>query len=97
MIGCFAFGTVLVAFVNRLRRVTFLNSGEDPLVTALCGCWIAALAVSLIDVTLIKDWVRIDFWLLLGITFAVGASPQVAVPDGAGELWISDERRYPSR
>jgi hypothetical protein len=94
LIGCVAFGMVLAAILNRLRRENFSNSGEDELVSALRGCWIAALLVSLIDVTLIKDWVRIDFWLLLGITFSVGASQALTDSVGTGELGISGARSY---
>lgn len=75
MIGCVAFASVLVAVVRSLRADARLYPGDRPTLIALRACWISALAVSIIDLTLIKDWVRIEFWLLVGQTIGVGFPP----------------------
>jgi hypothetical protein len=70
LLGFTGIGVSLMGAASRLRRAWRAGSiGRDHVLAygvALC----CMMLVGLIDLTLIKDWVRVCFWLLLGGCFA---------------------------
>ena len=68
-VGLLAFGGV--AFVA-LRRAGRSAWSGDPRGRAVLGMMVAILLVGLVDLTLIKDWVRCEVWVCLGLAFGLG-------------------------
>ena len=75
-VGLLAFGGVTFVALRRAGRSAW--SG-DPRGRAVLGMMVAILLVGLVDLTLIKDWVRCEVWVCLGLAFGLGLS-QESVP-----------------
>lgn len=70
IVGTVAFGATLVALVRRLRRAWRRRvPSRDVLLAIMTALGVMAL-VGLVDLSFIKDWVRICFWMLLGLGFS---------------------------
>jgi hypothetical protein len=72
-IGVIAYGAVLWAFTRRVRQAILRNGPARNLSVAVAASATAMAAMALIDLTFIKDWVRICWWLVLGLGFAAPA------------------------
>jgi hypothetical protein len=68
--GLVVYGFVLWSFLARLRQACSANGPSRDLGKAVAASAIAMAAISLVDLTFIKDWVRICWWLVLGLGFA---------------------------
>ena len=71
-IGAVAFGSVVVGSVRQLRRGIRENTSNAYIATAVLAALAATLVMGLVDLSLIKDWVRCLFWLVVGMSYGVG-------------------------
>jgi hypothetical protein len=72
LFGVAAFGLVLRDGVRRLSVGVRQPEPERAPWICLLACSFAVACVSCIDLSLVKDWVRIEFWLILGLFYALG-------------------------
>jgi hypothetical protein len=73
-IGVIAYGAVLWAFTRRVRQAILRDGPARNLGIAVAASAAAMAAMALIDLTFVKDWVRICWWLVLGLGFAAPAA-----------------------
>jgi hypothetical protein len=69
--GAAAFVAVLFTGARRLRMSMNAGAPARDLAMAVGIALASAAVISLIDVTFIKNWVRVSFWLLLGLCFGM--------------------------
>lgn len=74
-VGVVAYGAVLWAFTRRVRQAILRTGPARNLGIAVAASAAAMAAMALIDLTFVKDWVRICWWLVLGLGFASPAIP----------------------
>ena len=74
-VGLLAFGGVTFVALRRAGRAAWAG---DPRGRAVLGMSVAILLVGLVDLTLIKDWVRCEVWVCLGLAFGLGPSQESA-------------------
>ena len=71
-VGALAFGSVTVVALRRAARAAWAG---DPRGRAVLGMLLAILLVGVVDLTLIKDWVRCEVWICLGLAFGLRPAP----------------------
>ncbi len=81
IVGLSSFVFVVVVAIKRLR--TQRDEGRQgevaPYATALLCAWVVFLSMGIFDLTFLKDWVSLYFWLLVGLSAAIaGAIPRPA-------------------
>ena len=88
-VGAAAVTSALVAAFRRVVRAWKSASTDRTLLVAIISAAGCMMIVGLVDLTLIKDWVRICFWMILGLAFAMAPGAQSAalqqgasMPDG---------------
>ena len=79
-VGLLAFGGVTFVALRRAGRAAWAG---DPRGRAVLGMLVAILLVGLVDLTLIKDWVRCEVWVCWGLAFGLGLPPKPAPAPGA--------------
>ncbi len=91
MVGLVAYGAVLWGFVRRVRRALIMGGPARDMGIAVAASAASMAVMGLIDLTFIKDWVRICWWLVLGLGFAAptlqgrqSAPPGATLPDSNG-------------
>lgn len=74
-VGLLAYGLVTWRVARRLRTA-YQNGGHaKELAVAVAASACAFVTMGLIDLTFIKDWVRICWWLVLGLGYAAPTLP----------------------
>ncbi len=68
-VGAAAVAVIVVATFRRLRRSFASTGATRDLAVAVATSFVALAVIGLVDLTLIKDWVRCVWWLLLGLAF----------------------------
>jgi len=71
-VGALAFGSVTLVALRRGARAAWAG---DPRGRAVLGMLLAVLLVGVVDLTLIKDWVRCEVWICLGLAFGLRSAP----------------------
>jgi hypothetical protein len=91
VLGLAAYAVVLWVFAGRLREAVVHVGPRRDFGVAVIAAVLAMGAMSLVDLTFIKDWVRICWWLLLGLGFAAPTLPRAqdkpktaTIPDANG-------------
>ncbi len=74
-VGLVGYGAVLWGFARRLRKLHQSGGAARQLAIATTSAAVSMAIMSLVDLTFIKDWVRICWWLLLGLGFAAPTLP----------------------
>lgn len=74
-VGLAGYVSVLWVAVARLARAHRRGGSSRELAVAVTAAALAMGIMSLVDLTFIKDWVRICWWLLLGVGFAAPTLP----------------------
>jgi hypothetical protein len=72
-VGLIGFGAVVWGAVRRVRVGLRRQGPTRDFAIAVTSASLAMAAISLIDLTFIKDWTRICWWLVLGLAFALPA------------------------
>jgi hypothetical protein len=80
-VGIAAYAAVLWAFIRCLGRAVHAGGPARDLGIAVAGSAAAFAVMGLIDLTFIKDWVRICWWLVLGLGFAAPTLPGRPAPE----------------
>jgi hypothetical protein len=90
-VGLAAYGAVLWGFVRRVRRAVIMDGPARDIGIAVAASASSMAVMGLIDLTFIKDWVRICWWLVLGLGYAAptmqgrqSAPPGATLPDSNG-------------
>ncbi len=95
VIGSLAMLASLAEAVRRLFRAWRSAATNRTILVAVITAAGCMAAIGLIDLSFIKDWVRVCFWLILGLCYAmsprerqlpdpdVSSAPEVPDPDGA--------------
>jgi len=68
-VGAAAVAVIVVATFRRLRRGFASTGATRDLAVAVATSFVVIAVIGLVDLTLIKDWVRCVWWLLLGLAF----------------------------
>jgi hypothetical protein len=68
-VGLVGYGVVLWGLIHRLRKALHRGGPSRQLAVATTSAAVAMAFMSLVDLAFIKDWVRICWWLLLGLGF----------------------------
>ena len=68
-VGAAAVAVIVAATFRRLRRGFASTGTTRDLAVAVATSLLALAVIGLVDLTLIKDWVRCVWWLLLGLAF----------------------------
>jgi hypothetical protein len=87
-VGVVAYGAVLWVFVRRLRQAIRIGGEARDLGIAVAASATSMAVIGLVDLTFIKDWVRICWWLVLGLGYAAPTLP--GRQDGPPKTSISD-------
>jgi hypothetical protein len=91
-LGLAGYATVIWVAVARLVRAHRRGGSTRELAVAVSAAALAMGVMSLVDLTFIKDWVRVCWWLVLGLGFAaptlLGAQdkPKAATLPGSNGL-----------
>lgn len=75
VVGAGAYAAAAWILVTRLRRAHAVGGVARDLAIAVTGSALAMGLMGFVDLTFIKDWVRICWWLLLGLGFAAPTLP----------------------
>ena len=79
IVGAAAVSSSLVGAVRRLVRAWKDAAADRTLLMAIISSASCIAIVGLVDLTLVKDWVRICFWMVLGLCYAMAPRGAVAV------------------
>jgi hypothetical protein len=79
LVGAAAVTSALVGAVRRLVRAWKHAATDRTLLMAIISAASCMMIVGLVDLTFAKDWVRICFWMILGLAFAMAPRGAVAV------------------
>jgi hypothetical protein len=79
IVGAAAVSASLVGAVRRLIRAWKDAATDRTLLMAIISSASCIAIVGLVDLTLVKDWVRICFWMVLGLCYAMAPRGAVAV------------------
>jgi O-antigen ligase len=89
IVGAAAVTASLVGAVRRLVRAWKAAAADRTLLMAIISSASCITVVGLVDLTLVKDWVRICFWMVLGLCYAMApreplaaAAPAARAPRG---------------
>ena len=77
LLGALAFTICLLDALRRCRRGLRAGGALRVLALAVLGSGCVFLVIGLVDLSFIKDWVRVVFWLGLGLAAAAG-TPRAA-------------------
>jgi hypothetical protein len=91
VVGLAGYAAVMCAAIAHLRRAHQRGGTNRELAVAVTAASLAMGVMSLVDLTFVKDWVRICWWLLLGLGFvaptlpgARGRPKSATLPDSNG-------------
>lgn len=85
IVGAMSVGASIAVGARRLLRAWRSSTDERNWYVGLGTSVMCFMVVGMVDMTLIKDWVRICFWLLLGLCFSI--------PDVERRAGISGKQR----
>ena len=80
LVGAGAVASALVGGVRRLVRAWRAAVTDRTLLMAIISAASCMMVVGLVDLTFAKDWVRICFWMILGLAYAMAPRDRVAAP-----------------
>ena len=89
LVGLAAFTLVTGAAMRRVRQGLAAGGQQRRLAVAVAAIALAIAAVSVVDLSFIKDWFRCVFWITLGLAFAIpdadkgDLAAKTAPPSGA--------------
>jgi O-antigen ligase len=89
IVGAAAVSASLVGAVRRLTRAWKDAATDRTLLMAIISSASCIAVVGLVDLTLVKDWVRICFWMVLGLCYAMA-------PRQAAHELMPERRTAPS-
>ena len=82
LVGAAAVTSALVGAVRRLVRAWKSAATDRTLLMAIISAASCMMIVGLVDLTFAKDWVRICFWMILGLAYAMAPGGQASPARG---------------
>ena len=74
ILGLAAYGATMLAALRRAVRAR-RRDHTDPVAIAAISTLAAIAVMGLVDLTMIKPWFQLLFWMSMGLAFAAGADP----------------------
>lgn len=74
-VGLLAYGAVVWGFVRRVRTAIRMGGSARDMGVAVAAAAASMALMGIVDLTFIKDWVRICWWLLIGLGFTAPTLP----------------------